>query len=259
MPELDDRVAVVTGASGGLGRAIAEAFAEAGAKTVIAARRADKLAEVADGIAAAGGTALPVTCDVTVASDVAGLFATVDEAYGRVDVLVNNAGITTKIATEDIPLEVWKNVLDVNITGAFQCAREALTRMKRQGGGRIINIGSISAKTPRPDSAPYTTTKHALEGLTRSLALDGRAHGIAASIIHLGATWTGQGFGSMRAGEARPDVDWMDASDVARIAVAERLRRAVDRIDSPRVSRSCHRAQPASPASRAHRVLRLLP
>ncbi len=219
MPELDDRVAVVTGASGGLGRAIAEAFADAGARTVLAARRADKLAAVADGIGAAGGTALAVTCDVTVESDVAGLFAAVDEAYGRVDVLVNNAGITTKIPTEDIPLEVWRDVLDVNVTGAFLCAREALRSMKRTGGGRIINIGSIAAKTPRPDSAPYTTTKHALEGLTRSLALDGRAHGIAASIIHLGATDTGQGFAAARADEAASDADQLVAADVARVAV----------------------------------------
>jgi len=219
MPELEGRVAVVTGASGGLGRAIAEAFAEAGAKTVVAARRADQLAAVAEGITGAGGTALAVTCDVTDESEVIRLFAAVDEAYGRIDVLVNNAGITTKIQTEDIPLDVWRKVLDVNITGAFLCAREAIKSMKRTGGGRIINIGSISAKTPRPDSAPYTTTKHALEGLTRSLALDGRAHGIAASIIHLGATWTGQGFGSMRAGEARPDTDWLDPADVARVAV----------------------------------------
>ncbi len=219
MPGLDDRVAIVTGASGGLGRAIAEAFAAAGAKTVLAARRADKLAEVAEAIAAAGGTALAVRCDVTDEDDVAGLFAAIDEAHGRVDVLVNNAGITTKIATEDIPLEVWRNVLDVNITGAFLCAREALTRMKRQGGGRIINIGNISAKTPRPDSAPYTTTKHALEGLTRSLALDGRAHGIAASIIHLGATHTGQGFGGARADETTSDDYQLDVADVARLAV----------------------------------------
>ncbi len=150
MPELDDRVAIVTGASGGLGRAIAEAMARAGAKTVVAARRADKLAEVADGIAAAGGSALAVTCDVTDEDDVRRLFGAVDEAHGRLDILVNNAGITTKIATEDIPLDVWRSVLDVNITGAFLCAREAIPAMKRTGGGRIIHIGSISAKTPRP-------------------------------------------------------------------------------------------------------------
>jgi NAD(P)-dependent dehydrogenase (short-subunit alcohol dehydrogenase family) len=215
MPELDDRVAVVTGASGGLGRAIAEAFGAAGARTVVAARRPDKVAEVADGITAAGGTALAVTCDVTEESDVVGLFAATDEAYGRVDVLVNNAGITVKIPTEEIPLEVWRNVLDINITGPFLCAREAIKSMKRTGGGRIINIGSISAKTPRPDGAPYATTKLALEGLTRSIALDGRAYGIAASIIHLGATFTGQGFGN-----SPPSDDYqLDAADVARIAV----------------------------------------
>ena len=208
MPELDDRVAVVTGASGGLGRAIAEAFGAAGARTVVAARRPDKVAEVADGITTAGVTALAVPCDAT------------NEAYGRVDVLVNNAGITVKIPTEEIPLEVWRNVLDVNITGPFLCAREAIKSMKRTGGGRIINIGSISAKTPRPHGAPYATTKLALEGLTRSISLDGREHGIAASIIHLGATFTGQGFGSSLPNETRSDdAIQLHAADVARIAV----------------------------------------
>jgi len=113
-------------------------------------------------------------------------------------------------------------VLDVNITGAFLCAREALKSMKRTGGGRIINIGSISAKTPRAHSAPYTTTKHALEGLTRSLALDGRAHGIAASIIHLGATFTGQGFGGARADETTSDEYQLDVADVARLLIEYR-------------------------------------
>jgi NAD(P)-dependent dehydrogenase (short-subunit alcohol dehydrogenase family) len=220
MPELDDRVAVVTGASGGLGRAIAEAFGAAGARTVVAARRPDKVAEVADGITTAGGTALAVPCDVTEESDGVALFAATNEAYGRVDVLVNNAGITVKIPTEEIPLEVWRNVLDVNITGPFLCAREAIKSMKRTGGGRIINIGSISAKTPRPHGAPYATTKLALEGLTRSISLDGREHGIAASIIHLGATFTGQGFGSSLPNETRSDdAIQLHAADVARIAV----------------------------------------
>lgn len=219
MQQLQDRVAVITGASGGLGRTIARAYAQEGARTVLAARRADRLDSVAQDIRDGGGTALAVPTDVTIEADITGLFERTIEAFGRVDILVNNAGITTNIPTEEIDLETWRNVLDVNITGAFLCSREALKTMKGQKSGRIINIGSIAAKAPRPNSAPYTTTKHALEGLTRSLALDGRAHGIAASIIHLGATDTGDGFGSQREDERTRNDYRLEPSDVARIAV----------------------------------------
>ena len=149
--QLMDRVAIVTGASNGLGRGIAEALAAAGAKTALAARRTEMLVDVASGIRSAGGTALPVTTDVTREDQVAQLFRKTYETYGRVDVLVNNAGVPTHMPIEDITLKYWQEVLDVNLTAAFLCSREAVKIMKSQTpqGGRIINIGSVSAKTPR--------------------------------------------------------------------------------------------------------------
>jgi NAD(P)-dependent dehydrogenase (short-subunit alcohol dehydrogenase family) len=164
--QLLDRVAIVTGASNGIGRGIAEALAAAGAKTALAARRTEMLEDVASGIRNAGGTALPLTTDVTREDQVVRLFKTTYETYGRVDVLVNNAGVPTHVPVEDITLKYWQEVLDVNLTAAFLCSREAVRIMKSQTpqGGRIINIGSVSAKTPRPDSLPYTATKFALQG-----------------------------------------------------------------------------------------------
>ena len=154
--QLQDRVAVVTGASNGIGRGIAETFAAEGAKTVLVARRAEVLDEVAAGIRSRGGEALPVPTDLTREGDVVALFDTVRKRYGRLDVLVNNAGVATHINTEDITLDYWREVLDINITAAFLCSREAVRIMKDQTpkGGRIINMGSVSAKTPRPDSLP---------------------------------------------------------------------------------------------------------
>jgi NADP-dependent 3-hydroxy acid dehydrogenase YdfG len=153
-------VAIVTGASNGIGRGIAEALAAAGAKTALAARRTEMLVEVASGIRNADGTALPVTSDVTREDQVVQLFKKTCETYGRVDILVNNAGVPTHVPIEDITLKYWQEVLDVNLTAAFLCSREAIKIMKSQTpqGGRIINIGSVSAKTPRPDSLPYTAT-----------------------------------------------------------------------------------------------------
>jgi NADP-dependent 3-hydroxy acid dehydrogenase YdfG len=158
--QLLERVAIVTGASNGIGRGIAEALAAAGAKTALAARRTEMLVEVASGIRNADGTALPVTTDVTREDQVVQLFKKTCETYGRVDILVNNAGVPTHVPIEDITLKYWQEVLDVNLTAAFLCSREAIKIMKSQTpqGGRIINIGSVSAKTPRPDSLPYTAT-----------------------------------------------------------------------------------------------------
>ena len=199
--QLTDQVAVVTGASSGLGRGIAEALAAAGAKTVLAARRTDLLEEVASAIGDAGGTALPVTTDVTREEQVVRLFGRTHETYGRVDVLVNNAGVPTHVPTEDIALSYWQEVLDVNLTAAFLCSREAIKIMKSQApqGGRIINIGSVSTKTPRPDSLPYTATKFALQGMTHQLTMDGRKYGVVASIIHPGATLSSFSTGRGRA------------------------------------------------------------
>jgi NAD(P)-dependent dehydrogenase (short-subunit alcohol dehydrogenase family) len=221
---LQDRVAIVTGASSGLGRGIAETLAAAGAKVALAARRTELLEEVASGIRSAGGNALPVTTDVTREDQVARLFATARESYGRVDILVNNAGVPTHVPTEDITLQYWQEVLDVNLTAAFLCSREAIRIMKDQTpqGGRIINIGSVSAKTPRPDSLPYTATKFALQGMTHQLTMDGRKYGVVASVIHPGATLSSftTRRGRTKAGPgATPDDYVMAAEDVAKVVV----------------------------------------
>jgi NAD(P)-dependent dehydrogenase (short-subunit alcohol dehydrogenase family) len=222
--QLQDRVAVVTGASNGIGRGIAEMFAAEGAKTVLVARRAELLNEVAAGIRARGGEALPVPTDLTRERDVTALFDTVRKSYGRLDVLVNNAGVATHLNTEDITLDYWREVLDINITAAFLCSREAIRIMKDQQpkGGRIINMGSVSAKTPRPDSLPYTTTKFAIQGMTHQLTMDGRKHNIVASIIHPGATLSSFSTrrGRTKAGPGpTPDDYVMAAEDVAKVAL----------------------------------------
>jgi NAD(P)-dependent dehydrogenase (short-subunit alcohol dehydrogenase family) len=222
--QLQDKIAIVTGSSNGIGRGIAETFAAEGAKTVLVARRAELLDEVAKGIRAKGGEALPVPADLTKEDAVTALFDKVKQTYGRLDVLVNNAGIATHMNTEDITLEYWRNALDINITAAFLCARAAIRIMKEQTpkGGRIINIGSVSAKTPRPDSLPYTVTKFGLQGMTHQLTMDGRKHNIVSSIIHPGATLssftTRRGRAKSGPGET-PEDYVMAAEDVGRVAV----------------------------------------
>jgi NAD(P)-dependent dehydrogenase (short-subunit alcohol dehydrogenase family) len=217
MKQLEKRVAIVTGASRGIGRAIADAFGAEGATTVLAARDLAELETVAAGIRERGGTAFAIKADVSQEADVKALFETVKSTHGRLDILVNNAGISRPGATDELALDAWSQVLNINVTGAFLCSKEALRIMKPQKGGRIISIGSIARQTPRQNSAAYTTAKHALEGLTRSLALDGRAHGIAASIVTLGATATS--FMQHRPEEAKKVGYHMDPADVARIVV----------------------------------------
>jgi NAD(P)-dependent dehydrogenase (short-subunit alcohol dehydrogenase family) len=188
MKQLHKRVAVVTGASKGIGEAIARAFAAEGADVVIAARNRADLDAVAGKIADAGGSVVAVPTDITVEADIVNLFKAAVDRHGRLDILVNNAGVTLGMPTDQIPLSGWQKVIDTNLTGAFLCCREALKIMKPQKSGRIINIGSISSITPRSNGAAYAATKLALEGLTRSIALDYREYNIGASIIHLGAT-----------------------------------------------------------------------
>jgi NAD(P)-dependent dehydrogenase (short-subunit alcohol dehydrogenase family) len=183
------KIALVTGAGSGIGRAVAVALAAAGHAVVLAGRRKDALEETAATIAAAGAKALAVPTDVTDPVSVAALFDRTKAAYGRLDVLFNNAGINVPpIPMEDLTLEQWRAVVDTNLTGPFLCAQHAIRLMKAQAprGGRIINNGSISAHVPRPHSAPYTATKHAITGLTRSIALDGRKHDIACGQIDIG-------------------------------------------------------------------------
>jgi len=222
--QLQDRVAIVTGASNGIGRAIAETFAAEGAKTVLVARRAAVLDEVASGIGSRGGEALPAPTYLTREEEITALFAKVTNTYGRLDILVNNAGVPTHINTEDISLTYWREVLAINLTAVFLCCREAVKIMKDQTprGGRIINMGSVSAKTPRPDSIAYTATKFAVQGMTHQLTMDGRKHGIVASVIHPGATLSSFSTrrGRTKAGPgATPDDYVMAAEDVAKVAV----------------------------------------
>ena len=170
--QLQDKVAIVTGASSGLGKAIAEIFAAEGAKVVLAARRKEVLAEITAAINSKGGVALEVAADVSQEPDVANLFAETKRAFGRVDIVVNNAGVASATPVDEISLQYWNEVLAVNLTGPFLMSREAVKVMKAQSpqGGRIINIGSVSQKTPRPDS-------HGLHGdQARAARHDAPAH-----------------------------------------------------------------------------------
>jgi NAD(P)-dependent dehydrogenase (short-subunit alcohol dehydrogenase family) len=216
MGRLQDQVAIVTGASAGIGRGVAAAFAAEGAKVVLAARSREKLEAVAEAIRQKGGAALAVPTDVTVEEDVANLFRRAVETFGRVDVLVNNAGVSVGGPPDELSLEAWRKVIDVNLTGAFLCSREALRVMKPRRSGRVINIGSVSAKVPRTNAAPYAASKFGLEGLTRSLALDAREYGVAVSILHPGNTeselWRGREEVAAREGV-------MPADELARVVV----------------------------------------
>ena len=180
---LDGKIALVTGGGSGIGKAIAQAFAAAGARVTLAGRRREVLEAAAGGIGAAAEAA---PCDVTDDAQVDSLFAGVAERHGRLDVLVNNAGMSAPGPTHEMDPDKWRKVIDVNLTGAFLCARAALRLMIPAKSGRILNIGSISAQMSRAHAAPYTASKFGLEGLTRSLALDAREHGIAVGILHPG-------------------------------------------------------------------------
>jgi len=212
------KVIVVTGASAGIGRAVAELFLARGWQVAMLARRADPLEALAR--THEGAIALP--CDVTDEAQVADAFATITDRAGRLDVLFNNAGAFGPSGPiDEIGLKDWQAVLDVNLTGMFLCARAAFAQMRRQdpAGGRIINNGSISAHAPRPGSVCYTTTKHGVSGLTKTLNLDGRDLGICAGQIDIGNAATemtsGIAQGARQAdGSIRPEAV-MDADDVA--------------------------------------------
>ncbi len=183
------RVAIVTGASSGIGAAVALALVADGYRVVIAARRAEKLQEMVRSAGDAGRNLLAVTADVTDPQSVRELFARTVEAFGRLDLLFNNAGVNSPpVLLEEVTYEQWRTVVDTNLTGAFLCTQQAMTIMKAQSprGGRIINNGSIAAQTPRPNSAPYAATKHAITGLTKATALDGRKYDIACGQIDIG-------------------------------------------------------------------------
>ena len=187
------KIALVTGAGSGIGRAAALGLLDDGFTVVLAGRRAEPLNALVDQAASRGQAALAVPTDVTAPDSVQALFDAIEGRFGRLDLLFNNAGVNAPaVPMDELPLDQWFNVLNTNVTGVFLCARAAFGLMRRQQpqGGRIINNGSVSAHTPRPFTAPYTASKHAVSGLTKALALDGRAFGIVASQIDIGNALT---------------------------------------------------------------------
>ncbi len=219
------KVAIVTGAGTGIGKHAALALLGEGYAVALAGRRLELLQQVAEE-SGAGERALPVRTNVADADSVAALFARTNAAFGRLDLLFNNAGTgAPPVPLEDLALEQWQRVVDINLTGSFLCTQHAIRLMKDQDpkGGRIINNGSISAHVPRPDSAPYTATKHALTGLTRSTFLDGRRHNIVCGQIDIGNALTPMtsrmGAGMKQAdGSVKPEPT-MDLENVARAVV----------------------------------------
>lgn len=220
------RVALITGAGTGIGKQAALALLREGYRVVLAGRRLEPLRETATESGAAASGTLVVTADVSDPTSVQALFAQTEAGFGRLDVLFNNAGIgAPAVPLEELTLAQWQAVVAVNLTGAFLCTQEAFKLMKVQQprGGRIINNGSISAHSPRPHSAPYTTTKHAITGLTKATALDGRAYDIACGQIDIGNAATAM---TARMVEGVPQADgsiaaepMMAAEDVARAVV----------------------------------------
>jgi NAD(P)-dependent dehydrogenase (short-subunit alcohol dehydrogenase family) len=216
MKDMSERVAIITGASSGIGLATARMFGEAGVKTVLAARSGDKLDQIAKEIDAAGGTALACQTDVTQEDQVEKLFKTTMDKFGRVDILVNNAGIADHVPTHELTLAQWQKIVDINLTACFLCARAAFKIMMVQKRGRIINVGSVSARRPRVHTIGYASTKFGLHGMTQSLALDGREYGITCSVIDPGVADSNLG-GGRTGGSTRPPELMMQASEVAEV------------------------------------------
>jgi NAD(P)-dependent dehydrogenase (short-subunit alcohol dehydrogenase family) len=219
------KVALVTGAGTGIGKAVALALMQDGYAAVLVGRRQDKLDETASEGKSTGAKSLVVPTDVSDPASIKALFAKTKETFGRLDVLFNNAGIgAPAVPLEDLPLETWRKVIDTNLTGMFLCTQEAIKIMKAQDprGGRIINNGSISAHAPRPRSVAYTSTKHAVTGLTKSTSLDCRSYDICCSQIDIGNAATPltermvQGQGVMQADGRMAIEPRMNADDVGK-------------------------------------------
>lgn len=220
MGQLDGKVAIITGGGTGIGKGIAKAFVDEGCSVVIAARNADRLAAAAEELAGDGGTVVAIPTDVTNEEQMVSLFSKTMDQFGRLDILVNNSGAFDGGPIEDLTLEQWERVQSVNVTGPFLGSREAFKIMKKQGGGRIINIGSIAAQRARHSSSPYTTSKHAVWGLTQSLALEGRDYGIAVSALHPGNTWVERrGDGKSATGRDEGPEPLISTADMARTAL----------------------------------------
>ena len=220
------KVALVTGASAGIGRACAIALLKAGYSVTVTGRRADALQETLDRAGAEGKNGLALAGDIADPDTIVSIFAGTVQKFGRLDVLFNNAGISGPgKLLEDLDVAIWKQIVDVNLTAAFLCTQQAFKIMKAQTprGGRIINNGSISAHVPRPNSAPYTATKHAMTGLTRSTSLDGRKYDIACGQVDIGNAATemtdAMARGVPQADGSRAVEPRMDVEDVARAVV----------------------------------------
>jgi NAD(P)-dependent dehydrogenase (short-subunit alcohol dehydrogenase family) len=220
------KVAIVTGAGTGIGKSVAQALGREGYAVVLAGRRKELLEAVATEAKSSGARTLVVPTDVSDPASVRALFARTKEAFGRLDLLFNNAGTgAPPVPLEDLTYEQWKRVVDINLTGSFLCTQEAFRLMKGQEprGGRIINNGSISAHAPRPNSVPYTSTKHAITGLTKSTSLDGRKYDIACGQIDIGNAATPM-TERMKTGVPQPNGSiavepTMDVENVARAVV----------------------------------------
>ncbi|HVA01920.1 MAG TPA: SDR family NAD(P)-dependent oxidoreductase [Terriglobia bacterium] len=215
MGKLTGKVAVVTGGGTGIGKGIAQGLAAEGAKTVITGRRIDKLNGAVEEMKALGGTAVALRADVTEEVQVNDLFAHTMELFGRVDILVNNAGAFDSAPLDEFTVEAWDRVIATNLRGPFLCTRAAFLIMKKQGVGRILNIGSISGQRPRFNSAAYTTSKFGIWGLTNVTALEGRQYGITASCLHPGNTRVERPAPGLMA----PTEPMMEVEELAQVAV----------------------------------------
>jgi NAD(P)-dependent dehydrogenase (short-subunit alcohol dehydrogenase family) len=216
MKQLRDRVAIVTGGGTGIGKGIAQAFAEEGCAVVIASRTEARLNAAAEELRSSGSPVLAVPTDVTDEAQVKTLFRRTMERFGRLDILVNSSGAFDGGPIDEIPLQAWETVIGANLTGPFLCIREAFPIMKRAGGGRIINIGSISAQRTRENMAPYTASKFGIWGLTQAAALEGRPHGIAVSCLHPGNTAVERRTGSGLETDREPMIP---TEEIARVAL----------------------------------------
>jgi NAD(P)-dependent dehydrogenase (short-subunit alcohol dehydrogenase family) len=216
VPKLDGKVAVITGANQGIGKGIARAFAAEGCRLAICARNREKLEATAAELRALGATVLAQPTDVTDEEQVAALMAATLKHYGRIDLLVNNAGAFDGGRIDEVTLAGWDNVIGSCLTGTFLCSRAVFPTMKAAGGGRIVNIGSISAQRPREGSAPYAAAKFGVWGLTQAIALDGRPFGITCSCLHPGNVLVERRLDS---GKESDDEPMMSTEAIAEVAL----------------------------------------
>ncbi len=215
MGKLDGKVALVTGGGRGIGRGIAKALASEGCSLLLTGRTESSLADAADEIASAGAQVIYQVANVANEQQVEAVFQLLTQSFGRLDILVNNAGAFDGGQLDELSLEAWRHVIDTNLTGPFLCTRAAMRMMKQQGGGRIINIGSISAQRVRPNSAPYSASKHGIWGLTQVTALEGREHNITCCCLHPGNVLVERRVESGKVEDEEPMIGVDDISQVA--------------------------------------------